>query len=272
MGVMGLKRRLAHGETCCGMMVTSIGSPDVVEAAASEGLDFLMFDEEHFPIAETQLAVSCELATVRHISPLVRVPSPTLSAVSRALDMGAEGVMVPHCHSLDEVRDAVSACYYPPLGRRGFSSRSPGQRMHRMRMERMGRMEINDHAPGSALVESQNAATTVIVQLETQSLLEELARNPLPEGIDVLFVGARDLGVERGTPDWNNTPSTLRSLIPGDSTRAGGPTYGAVAGKGRIAPWVESGFTFLILGHDLEFFEAGLRARLQSAQKPGSTQ
>ncbi|HEU4784308.1 MAG TPA: hypothetical protein VFS83_13285, partial [Ktedonobacterales bacterium] len=141
-----------------------------------------------------------------------------------------------------------------------------GQRLHRMRMQ------IDDHAPSSALVESQNAATTVIVQLETQSLLEELAHNPLPEGIDVLFVGARDLGVDRGTPDWTNTPSTLRNLITGGSPHAGGPTYGAVAGKGPSALWVESGFTFLILGHDLEFFEAGLQARLQSARKPSSTQ
>lgn len=262
---MGLKSRLAHGETCCGMMVTSIGAPDVIEVAARSGLDFLMFDEEHFPIAETELAVACELSTLRQISPLVRVPSPTLSAVSRALDMGAEGVMIPHCHTIDEVRGAVEACYYPPRGRRGFSLRSPGQRLHRLRQG------MDERTLASKLVESQNAATTVIVQLETKSLLEEIEHNPLPAGIDVLFVGARDLGVDSGTPDWDNPPSALRSLIPGDWSSPDSPTFGAVAGKGSNAPWVESGFTFLILGHDLEFFEAGLQARLQAARTPNTT-
>jgi 4-hydroxy-2-oxoheptanedioate aldolase len=263
---MGLKSRLANGETCCGLMVTTIGGSDVIEVAAREGLDFLMFDEEHFPIAEAELAVLCELTTLRHISPLVRVPSPEPAVISRALDMGAEGVMIPQCRTLDEVRDTVSACYYPPRGRRGFSLRSPGQRLQRLR----GGMD--DHAPSSVLVESQNASTTVIVQLETQSLLEKLAQGPLPEGVDVLFVGARDLGVDRGTPNWDNTPSALGALIPTTSSPTGGRPYGAVTGKGAIAPWVESGFTFLILGHDLEFFEAGLQARLRAAYSHGETQ
>jgi 4-hydroxy-2-oxoheptanedioate aldolase len=247
-------------------MATTIGGSDVIEVAAREGLDFLMFDEEHFPIAEPELAVLCELATFRHISPLVRVPSPEPAVISRALDMGAEGVMIPQCRTLDEVRAAVSACYYPPRGQRGFSLRSPGQRLHRLR----GGMD--DHTPSSVLVESQNASTTVIVQLETQSLLEELAQNPLPEGVDVLFVGARDLGVDRGTPDWEHIPSALGALIPEESSPTGGRPYGAVAAKGPIAPWVESGFTFLILGHDLEFFEAGLQARLRAAHAQRDTQ
>ena len=257
---MTLKQRLrGRQRPVCGLMVTSLASADLIEACAQAGLDFLIFDHEHFPSSEPALTAHCEVAALCGISPLVRIPAPDPVYASRALDMGAEGIMVPRCRTWDEVQAVLAGCYYPPLGERSFSSRSAGQRLHRVRATGGGKGSRAD------LLESQNQQTVVIVQVETGSLLRELAGGiPADPRVDALFIGAADLAVSLGEPDRTWDAAGLRQLLPPVSAGGGGPALGAVASRGSVTAWMAEGFTCLLVGHDTAVFAAGLRQHLQA--------
>lgn len=73
---------------------------------------------------------TCQLscaALAHNITSLVRVPANETQWISRCLDGGATGVIVPHVSSVAEARAAVRAARFPPLGMR--SAVAPHARM-----------------------------------------------------------------------------------------------------------------------------------------------
>lgn len=93
---------------------------DVVELLAHAGFDFLVIDMEHSPL--DVLTVHQLLGTARGcgLPTLVRVPDRTPSTISRVLDSGSAGVLVPHVDTVADARAVVSAGRFTPHGTRGY--------------------------------------------------------------------------------------------------------------------------------------------------------
>src|SRR3954451_10589315 len=92
--IQKVKRKVAAGETAFGMWVT-LESPSITEMAVSLGLDWIVIDAEHGQLDWQEIAAHIR-ATVRSDTvALVRLTEHSISLVKRALDIGADGIVIP---------------------------------------------------------------------------------------------------------------------------------------------------------------------------------
>jgi 2-keto-3-deoxy-L-rhamnonate aldolase RhmA len=173
-----LKTRLRTGPPL-GAFWFMLGSPALVELAARAGAEAIVIDLQHGLFDRAGLEAS--VAAARPAPCLVRTEDGSEPAIARALDAGAEGVIVPMVESLEAAAAAGAAAHYPPRGRRSAGGVRP----------------LADFAAYRA---GADDAITVGVMIETAAGLAEaeaIAAAPL---IDFVFIGAGDLALSLGEP------------------------------------------------------------------------
>ncbi|WP_168587700.1 HpcH/HpaI aldolase/citrate lyase family protein [Saccharopolyspora sp. ASAGF58] len=163
---------------------------DVVELLAHAGFDFLVIDMEHSPL--DVLTVHQLLGTARGcgLPTLVRVPDRTPSTISRVLDSGSAGVLVPHVDTVADARAVVSAGRFTPHGTRGYGPT--------VRAGVWGADVPSYRASGEEIA--------VIPQLESREAIEAVREIGAVHGLAALFVGPADLavatGLDAGSPEF----------------------------------------------------------------------
>jgi 4-hydroxy-2-oxoheptanedioate aldolase len=136
-----IKRILADGGLALGTHVGGIADPQIVEIIGLAGFDAAFIDMEHtsFDLRDIQLMV---MAAERvGITPIVRTPGFDPAFILRLLDMGVQGIQVPHVSSAATAREAVKAVRYPPQGERGMAAAS--------RAADYGKTRLLDHMAAS---------------------------------------------------------------------------------------------------------------------------
>ena len=91
-----------------------IASPVSVEIIAGAGFDFVVLDLEHGVVPLPWVHEACAIAQARGLAVLVRLPNASGQEVSRVLDMGADGILVPQLRSAEQTQRAVGAALFPP--------------------------------------------------------------------------------------------------------------------------------------------------------------
>lgn len=178
-----LKQRLRSGERLLGGLLR-LPAETLVEMAGVAGLDFVVLDCEHGPADLVPLQQHVVAAQAHGLGVLVRVGAAEPALVLRVLDLGADGVIVPHVDTAEQARAAVAAAHYPPLGKRGFATYS--------RAGRFGARGIAEHL-------EQAAETTVVVpMLETPEACAAAPEILAIPGVDSVLVGPADLAVALG--------------------------------------------------------------------------
>src|ERR1043166_2068083 len=117
-----VKRILAEGGLALGTHTGGIADPQIVEIIGLAGFDAAFIDMEHtsFDLRDIQLMV---MAAERvGITSIVRTPGFDPAFILRLLDMGVQGVQVPHISDARAAREAVKAVRYPPDGERGMAA------------------------------------------------------------------------------------------------------------------------------------------------------
>ena len=119
------KELLKQGKVALGSVAGQIRSAEVPRLYAAAGLDWIFIDTEHgcYTVETVQDLVRASLMT--DIIPIVRLPDFQYSVVARALDMGAEGVILPRAESPELLAKAVSWTKFPPEGVRGYGLGAP---------------------------------------------------------------------------------------------------------------------------------------------------
>src|SRR5205814_4563278 len=113
-------QRFRDKETAYGLWVT-VESPSITEVAVALGLDWVCIDMEHGHQDFNEVIGHLRAVRGLDTAALVRVPGIEMSAIKRALDMGAHGVIVPYVQSLEDVETAFRYGKYPPRGVRGVA-------------------------------------------------------------------------------------------------------------------------------------------------------
>jgi staphyloferrin B biosynthesis citrate synthase len=244
-----LKSRLADGDTLLGTFVKT-PHPHIVEVLASGGLDLLCLDAEHASFDRRDLDTCIMAARSSGVPVIVRPPSATPEQLLNALDLGADGVLVPHVRSAAEARAVAAAGHYGVGGglpTRGYagSSRSAGY----------GSIGIADHLTNSA------ARTAIIAQIEDVEALAEIDAIADADGLDALFIGRIDLTVALGSTD----PDDARVIAACDHiiaacARAGRPVGIFTSRPADAALWHAKGVRLFLLGSDHGFVRDGARA------------
>jgi 2-keto-3-deoxy-L-rhamnonate aldolase RhmA len=241
---MSLRDRLRAGEPTLGTFL-NLGSPLAAEACAMAGFDWLLIDLEH-GVGEDALVGQLLAAAAHGVPALVRVESAERIRAGRALDAGADGVMFPRIDTPEQAYAALTHLRYPPEGDRGVAT--------------------YNRACGFGLrpdaLETANDTVVGVIQIESVSALEhveEIARQP---GVDVLFVGPRDLSHALGVPGRVGAPefrAALERVL--EAARAAGVTAGVLAGGREAAEgYVAQGFGFVGVGSDSSFVASAARS------------
>ena len=114
------KRALGDGRTIFGAWLGS-GAPSTAEALGCAGFDFLVVDMEHTPVDAPQLIDLLRAVAGTPAPAVVRMPWNDMVMVKRALDAGAQTVMLPFVQNAEEAKRAVAYTRYPPDGVRGVA-------------------------------------------------------------------------------------------------------------------------------------------------------
>jgi 4-hydroxy-2-oxoheptanedioate aldolase len=212
------------GEPLLGAFVVELGVSRVAAVFGAAGWDFLVLDTEHAPFSfETvqQLVDGCRVAGLGSI---VRVWDHSPALIGRALETGADGVMVPGVGSADEARAIVRACKYAPEGNRGL----------------VDMVRYRERSPG--MYARLNQESLVVVQIEGVEAAARAAEIVAVSGVDVGFVGALDLSQSAGTPgdfSCESFTTTFAGLLR--EVKAG-------ARLGIYAPTIQAALHFQALG------------------------
>lgn len=237
------KKQLREGTPKMGLFVNS-HSPTVAEQLAHSGYDWLLVDTQHGPMGYEQLSgMICGISSGGAKS-MVRVAGfHDRGGIQQALDLGADGVLVPYINSADEARQAVSCARYPTAGTRSvyFPQRS------------MNKGGLLGYA-GSA-----NDNVVVALQVETASCIEHIEEIAAVPGVDILFLGQNDLCMSMGLYEKYEFPHMYTSPELQDATnrlvaaaRKNSVILGLfLFGTSRVGEFLEKGFTFISIGNDL---------------------
>jgi len=112
---------LSGGRPVYGLWVT-LESASITEMAVGLGLDWVVVDAEHGHLDWKDILEHIRAAVRSDTVVLVRVAENNPSLIKRALDIGADGVVVPWIETVDELRRVIAAAKYPPAGRRGIGA------------------------------------------------------------------------------------------------------------------------------------------------------
>jgi 2-keto-3-deoxy-L-rhamnonate aldolase RhmA len=230
-----LRARLAAGEATVGTFVGA-ASPVTAEVCAAAGLDWLLVDLEHGAGGEEQVRAVVPAAAAYGVPTVVRVESAARIRIGRVLDLGAAGVMLPRLDSADEVAEAVRHLRYPPHGDRGVAT-----------YNRTCRFGLDTGA-----LDRANSEVLGVVQIESAHAVKQADEIAALDGVDVLFVGPRDLSHDLGVPGDLRAPAYLDAL---DHVRTAAHRHGKACGLlvpdgAAAADRRADGWAFIAIGSD----------------------
>ena len=189
-----LKERIKQGDVVYGLYV-NIADPTIVEIAYYAGYDFIRIDCEHILFDLSTVANMIGIADNIGIPVFVRVSDE--SDITKLLDVGASGIIVPHVSSKESAINAVNMTKFAPLGERGIFGAS--------RAMKYGIENISD------FINRANDEVSVVIQIEDKEALENIDDILSVEGIDMVATGKNDLSQSLGVPGQANHKIVLEA-------------------------------------------------------------
>ena len=181
-----MKAKMDSGGLAVGMIVRLMRGVEVAAIAKSAGFDCLYIDLEHCSFSLETVSQISLTATALGVTPMVRVPGLNPAEISRTLETGAQGIIVPHLESRAQAEEVVQAAKFPPIGDRSL-------------------LAVNPHTlfrTGSAVdvMRGMNEATLVVGMIESVTAVGNAADIASVAGLDMLLVGTNDLCNSLGVP------------------------------------------------------------------------
>jgi 4-hydroxy-2-oxoheptanedioate aldolase len=247
-----VKKRLAQGKAAFGAALPD-ASDLLAKFTVNTGVDFLWVDLEHRPFDAVAVRWVPIICRGKGCACMVRVAGLDPQLIKKALDIGADCIMVPQVNTPEEARLAVQYAKYPPEGSRGIS---PLWTFF---------MDVNwdDYLPAA------NGETCVVVQIETPQGIKNLEAIASVEGVDVVFAGPMDLSASLGHIGKPDHPAVQKFLAEFPARvaacgKAAGITFGAFDACKRA---YEQGYRFINFGSILSHGTTGLTADLQRLRR-----
>jgi len=244
------KERLQAGELVVGVGLRQARTVDIGRIMKTAGYDFLFIDLEHNSMSVDLAGQISIAAQDAGITPVVRVPGYEHFHATRALDAGAQGIVVPHVDTADVAARMVSHCMYPPIGHRSVTGALP-------------QLDFQAAPLGEATA-AINAATLLILMLETPQAIDNVEEIAAVPGYDVLLLGTNDLCLEMGIPGQLDHPRVGEAF---ERVIAACKAHGKYAGLGGVYDpplmqrYLAMGFRLVLAGSDLTFMLAAAKER-----------
>ena len=269
----GAIRALSDGKPA----FTTFSAPEIsaAQAISAAAYDAVVFEMEHGPYDTTtlrtcmqfmldrkQIAASGSVAPA--VAPFVRIPpnggEMNQWLAKQALDMGVYGIVWPHVSTVEEARNAVTACRYPrppsaphyePAGQRGDGPRTAAAYWGLGQQDYYKRADVWPLNPDGEIL--------VVIMCEEAKAIKNLPKmlEEVP-GIGVVLIGEGDLSQDLGYPRQYDHPTVasaideILAICKAHDVPCGHPHVDA----GNVEKLLEKGFRWLMTQPTLSF--AGL--------------
>jgi 2-keto-3-deoxy-L-rhamnonate aldolase RhmA len=250
-----LRQCVGTKEPKFGHFVVEFATPGIGHILKSAGCDFVLFDLEHSGFGFETVKSVIRYFEAADLPAIVRVPSKAYHHIARAMDMGAEGIMLPMVGSAEETRHIVQAMKYTPEGGRGVALQVAHDRYR--------------PGPVAEKFAAANQRSTLFCQIETAEGVENADAIAAMPGVDCLWVGHFDLSVSLGVPGEFGSKAFTDAI---DRVTAAARRYGK--SLGRLVPDVETGiainqkgFDFICYSGDIWVLHDALAAALAQLRK-----
>ncbi len=253
------KRRMQEGEVALGFGIHHLRTVAAPALAAASGHHWIFLDNEHGSFSVHEIAQLCIASLPVGVTPIVRVCASAIDEATRALDNGAQGIVMPHVDTAKEARRIAEAFHYPPAGRRSWGGSPP----------------IYGYQP-PAMAEAQKAINDeilTVVMLESPDAIRSAGDIAAVDGVDVLLIGTSDLSSELGIAGQVGHAKIIEAY---ETAGAACRKHGKVLGMGGVydevtaARYVSMGARFVLTGSDHSYMLMGAaqRAAFFSGQPP----
>jgi len=237
------KQALKGGKTKMGLFLNSC-SPTVAGQLSHSGYDWLLVDTQHGPMDSPTLSAMLSAISNGKAKSLVRVGGYTdRIGIQQALDLGADGILVPYINNKKEAEEAVSCCLYPTAGTRSvyFPQRATNEK---------GLL---------GYVGNANKNILVCLQIETADSIKNMDEIASVKGVDLLFLGQNDLCMSMGLYEKYVFPEMYTSKELNDATQKmmdACKKYDRILGiflfgTDRVQEFIKKGYRFISVGNDL---------------------
>jgi 4-hydroxy-2-oxoheptanedioate aldolase len=242
--------RLEAGDLALGVGIRQSRTVDIASIMKAAGYDWLFLDLEHNSM-DLDTAVQISVAALgAGIAPIARVPAGQHWLATRILDGGGLGIVMPHVDTVEEAREIADRLRYPPRGHRSIA----------------GGLPHFGYAPvGTAeAIAAIDAATLVVVMLETPRAIDNAAAIAAVPGIDALLIGTSDMSIEMGIPgqfEDERIVNAYRRVV--EACRAHGK-YAGIGGiyeEGLLRSYIGMGVRLVLGGSDLGYMQSAAAAR-----------
>ncbi len=231
MPARSLKQMAGEKTPKFGHFIVEFATPGIGHILKSAGCDFALFDMEHSGFSLETVKSAIRYFEAADLPTIVRVPARDYHFIARAMDMGAEGLMLPMVGSAAEANQIIQSMKYAPEGARGVAMQVAHDR----------------YRPGAVKDKfaAANQRSTLFIQIETAEGVENADAIAALPGVDCLWVGHFDLSVSLGIPgEFGSEKFTSAIKKVAAATAKHGKSLG------RLVPSVQQGVELNAQGFD----------------------
>ncbi|KAJ6479165.1 Pyruvate/Phosphoenolpyruvate kinase-like domain-containing protein [Mycena vulgaris] len=256
-----LQAMCKSGKIAIGMAL-SYPSRQVAKTLAATGADWCWIDAEHVAWSQ-KLLIEC-IQIIIHESggkmiPVVRVPSKTaFDYMSWCLDAGAGGIIVPHLETVEEMKEVIAACRFPPIGHRSFPPFTfiPG---------------VTDTTPaGESVFSLANKHVTIIPQFESRVGIKNMDAIMGMKELSAFMIGTGDLRLDMGLPLSfdGDEPEFVAAMK--EATRVSKerniPLLGGALNPAMVKQRIDEGYRIIVCAFDMYVLAFGMMKELGEAR------
>ena len=246
--------KLHNGETVF-CFKSIYAEPDIVEMMGYLGVEVIWICNEHIAINPEKLKNVCRAGRAGNVDIMVRRAFGNYDDLLHPLEMGAAGLMIPHCKSAEMVREIVQHTKFHPLGKRGVDGVSGDSRF--------GTVSTDEY------MQQANDKTFIMVQIEDVEAIDEIEAIAEIDGVDIIFIGPADLSHSLGVPgDFKNGKirNTIRRAVK--ACNANGKYCGTSGlDYNYMKELIAEGVRFITVSSDYGMIKKGLTEALDNCRE-----
>lgn len=193
-------KKFRRGERLFGTLITS-PSPKFIEVA-SDSIDTVFIDLEHFPMDWNQLRWMCSTCRALDLPTIVRIPRPDPFEACRILDTGASGIVAAYIETTEQVQQLRGAVKLRPFKGKMLDEMLSGTKKIDGDME--------------SYIRSFNYGQILLINIESVPAVESLDDLLSVPDVDGILIGPHDLSCSLGVPEQYDHPlfeKTIRKII-----------------------------------------------------------
>jgi 4-hydroxy-2-oxoheptanedioate aldolase len=233
----------------------SLTDPLVAGAFARAGYDAVTLDWQHGYHDVRSMLLGIGEVTLAGRPALVRIPVADFALASRALDLGAAGIIAPMINSAEDARTLVEHTKFPPLGERSWGP---------ARALMLTGMDLPTY------LKEANRFSLTIAMTETRRALDAIDTILAVDGIDGILFGPSDTSIalsngQRIDPYHSDVEAAMDHVVARCRT-AGKIACGFAPSAERARAMAKKGYQLISIANDMILLRQGIEAQLKIAR------